>query len=78
MPSFAQDTATSPTAAWSPSTNPAAPSGQPNQGEMMKQMMVLSKLNENHKLLGSLAGIWSYNIKFWMNSDPNPPRDSKK
>jgi len=44
----------------------------------MKQMMELSKLNENHKLLASLAGNWSYNIKFWMNPDPNAkPQESK-
>ena len=44
----------------------------------MKQMMELSKLNENHKLLASLAGNWTYNIKFWMNPDPNAkPQESK-
>jgi hypothetical protein len=77
IPSFAQGTATSPTAASSPSTNPTAPSGQPTEGEMMKQIMELSKLGENHKLLASLAGTWSYTIKFWMNPDPNaPPQQS--
>ena len=44
----------------------------------MKQMMVMAKLNENHKLLASLAGSWNYTIKFWMNPDPNaPPQESK-
>ena len=44
----------------------------------MKQMMELSKLNENHKLLTSLDGNWDYNIKFWMNPDPNAkPQESK-
>jgi hypothetical protein len=42
----------------------AAPSA-----EEMKQMMELAKLNENHKLLASLAGTWSYTVKMWM--DPN-------
>ena len=37
----------------------------------MKQMMELSKLNENHKLLKDLAGTWSYNVTMWM--DPNAP-----
>ena len=82
IPSFAQETATSPATAASPAaaaaaqTAPAA--GQPNPAEMMKQMMELSKLNENHKLLASLDGTWNYNIKFWMNPDPNAkPQESK-
>jgi hypothetical protein len=41
--------------------------------KMMAQMMELAKLNENHKLLGSLAGTWTYDIKMWMNPDPNAP-----
>src|ERR1700730_12613086 len=46
--------------------------------KMMQQMMELSKLNENHKLLGDLAGTWSYTIKMWMNPDPNAkPEESK-
>jgi len=46
--------------------------------EMMKQMMEMSKLNENHKLLTDLDGNWNYTIKFWMNPDPNaPPQQSK-
>ena len=44
----------------------------------MKQMMELSKLNENHKLLSGLDGNWNYTIKFWMNPDPNAsPQQSK-
>ena len=39
-------------------------------------MMELSKLNENHKLLGQLAGTWSFVTKLWM--DPSkPPQESK-
>ncbi len=44
----------------------AAATGQPNEAEMMKQMAELAKLNENHKLLASMAGTWSYIVKFWM------------
>jgi len=56
----------------------APPAGQPNPQEMMKQMMELSKLNENHKLLESMDGNWNYTIKMWMNPDPNaPPQESK-
>lgn len=43
---------------------------------MMKMMMEMSKLNENHKLLAELAGTWSFTTKFWM--DPGqPPSESK-
>jgi hypothetical protein len=42
----------------------ASPSGMPNEAEMMKQMMELAKLNENHKLLADLAGTWNYVVKF--------------
>jgi Protein of unknown function (DUF1579) len=78
--SFAQTTASSPATASSPSAaQPAAPGGQPNMQEMMTQMMELSKLNENHKLLSSLDGNWNYTIKFWMNpGEPNSkPQESK-
>jgi hypothetical protein len=78
VPCFAQETAASPAAGSAVATSPvAAPSGQPNQAEMMKQMMELSKLNENHKLLSSLDGNWTYKVKFWMNPDPNAkPQES--
>jgi hypothetical protein len=74
-PSFAQTSGESPAGATS---SAAAPSGQPNPQEMMKQMMEMSKLNENHKVLTDLDGNWNYAIKFWMNPDPNaPPQQSK-
>ena len=78
-PSFAQTTSTSPAGASSSSAaQPAASGGQPNQQEMMKQMMELAKLNENHKLLTGLDGNWNYTIKFWMNPDPNAKPDESK
>ena len=44
----------------------------------MKQMMEMSKLNENHKLLADMNGSWNYSIKMWMNPDPNAkPQESK-
>ncbi len=74
-------TAPLPAAATNPAvaTNPvAAPSGQPSQDEMMKQMMEMSKLNDNHKLLAETTGTWSYTVKMWMNPDPNAkPQESK-
>ncbi len=63
----------------SPAGNPAsstATSGMPNEAEMMKQMMDLAKLNENHKLLGELAGDWTYSVKMWM-APGAPPTESK-
>ena len=45
---------------------------------MMQQMMELSKLNENHKLLGDLAGTWSYTVKMWMNPDPSAKPEEYK
>ena len=78
-PSFAQSPSTSPAISSPGATSPAvAPAAQPNPAEMMKQMIELSKLNENHKLLASLDGTWSYNIKMWMDPDPSAkPQESK-
>src|SRR6266852_583800 len=82
--SFAQPTTTSPAPGGKVTNTPqvAAPAqpgtGQPNAADMMKQMMELSKLNENHKLLSSLDGNWNYTIKFWMKPDHSaPPQESK-
>jgi hypothetical protein len=76
-PSFAQTPATSPAVGTSSAAAVSAP-GQPNPQEMMKQMMEMSKLNENHKLLADMNGNWNYTIKMWMNPDPNvPPQQSK-
>jgi hypothetical protein len=73
--SLAQDQAASPASSQTVATSPVA---APNEADMMKQMMDLSKLNENHKLLASLDGSWNYTIKFWMNPDPNAkPEESK-
>jgi hypothetical protein len=77
--SSAQSPATSPaTATSSMAAQPASATGQPNPEEMMKQMMEMSKLNENHKLLADMNGNWNYAIKMWMNPDPNAkPQESK-
>jgi hypothetical protein len=73
--SLAQDQAASPASSPTVATSPVA---GPNEADMMKQMMDLSKLNENHKLLASMDGSWNYTIKFWMNPDPNAkPEESK-
>jgi uncharacterized protein DUF1579 len=76
---FAQTSTMSPTAAATPaSVSPTATSAQPDPAEMMKQMMELAKLNENHKMLADLVGTWSYTVKMWMNPDPSAkPEESK-
>jgi Protein of unknown function (DUF1579) len=76
---FAQQTspAMSPPSTTTTATTAAAPSAADMQ-KMMAQMTEMSKTNENHKLLASLDGNWNYNIKFWMNPDPNAkPQESK-
>ncbi|PYL12258.1 MAG: hypothetical protein DMF48_02830 [Verrucomicrobia bacterium] len=77
--SFAQSPGTSPAIGTAPGGAAAtAPTGQPNPEEMMKQMMEMSKLNENHKLLADMNGSWNYTIKMWMSPDPNAqPQQSK-
>ncbi|HEY2125303.1 MAG TPA: DUF1579 family protein, partial [Chthoniobacterales bacterium] len=81
LPSFAQEKRDEPpVSAVAEPVNAAdvKPDAKPSEAEMMKQMMEMGKLNENHKLLGSLAGTWTYTVKFWMNPDPNaPPTESK-
>jgi hypothetical protein len=53
-----------PTTVTSPAVSaPATTTASPNEAEMMKQMMELAKLNENHKLLADLAGSWSTSVK---------------
>ena len=49
--------------------------GQPSAADMQK-MMELANPGENHKLLGALAGTWTYDVTMWM--DPAaPPQKSK-
>jgi len=45
---------------------------KPDDAEMMAKMMELSKLNDNHKLLGTLAGTWTDTVKMWMDPKGNP------
>src|ERR1700736_4467082 len=60
-------TASSPAPATTTTSTSAAPSA-----EEMKQMMELAKLNDNHKLLASTAGTWSYTVKMWMDPKGKP------
>ena len=55
-------------------TAPAQPSA--DMQEMMKVMMEMGKVGENHKLLGELAGSWTYTAKMWMEPG-GQPQESK-
>jgi len=63
--SFAQSPTPQPSAPFTaPAVSaPATTAASPDPAEMMKQMMEMAKLNENHKLLADLAGSWSYTVK---------------
>jgi hypothetical protein len=55
---------TPPASVTSPAVSaPATTAPSSNEAEMMKQMMELAKLNDNHKLLADLAGSWSTSVK---------------
>jgi hypothetical protein len=67
--------AADPAAATSLKSAAAQPSAEDMQ-KMMAQMMELSKIGENHKLLSEMAGSWAYTVKMWM--DPSgKPQESK-
>jgi Protein of unknown function (DUF1579) len=71
--SFAQETAKDPAAAAVAQSAPEAKvSGQPSEADMMAKMMEMSKLNDNHKLLATMAGTWNYTVKMWMDPKGNP------
>ncbi len=65
----------------SPATAAVAPNAQPSAEDMQKmmaQMIELSKLNENHKLLTGLDGTWNCTVKMWMDGDTSKkPQESK-
>lgn len=64
------------TAASSPATSTSAATSTAPSAEEMAQMMELSKLNENHKLLAEFVGNWNYTVKMWM-APGAPPNESK-
>src|SRR5947208_4646466 len=70
------ESSSAPTTVTSPiGSAPATTTASPSEAEMMKQMMELAKLNENHKLLAELAGTWSTSVK--MMSPGKEPTVSK-
>jgi hypothetical protein len=48
---------------------------QPSESEMMAMMTEMAKPGENHKMLESSVGSWSYTVKWWMSPDA-PPMES--
>ena len=64
LPSFAQDKPEK--------KKEEKPTNAPSEADMAA-MMELSKPGENHKLLASGVGKWTYSVKMWMNPDPNAP-----
>ncbi len=49
-----------------------------SDAEMMKRWMEMSKLNDNHKLLGQSRRHWTYVVKMWMDGDTTKkPQESK-
>ena len=74
---LAPATASIPAAATSVTATAAQPNAEEMQ-KMMAQMMELSKLNENHKLLASLDGTWNCNVKMWMDGDTSKKPDVSK
>lgn len=88
--SFGQEKATSSAPAKKANTGQVAVPAQPktaksaanpsaaDMDKMMQQMMEMSKLNENHKLLSSMDGDWDYTVKMWMDGNTSgTPQESK-
>jgi hypothetical protein len=48
---------------------------QTSDGDMMATMMAMAKPGDNHKQFESLAGEWTYTVKWWMNPQM-PPSES--
>jgi hypothetical protein len=68
---FAQSPVPQPSAPSSTVTTPVVTAASPDPAEMMKQMMEMAKLNENHKLLADLVGSWSYTVKMMAPGEPS-------
>jgi hypothetical protein len=89
LPVFAQEPGTSPATSLpsdspkavvpgtpSATTSSAVAAGSPSEAEMMKQMMELAKLNENHKLLADFDGSWNYTVTMWMSPGAPPTKST--
>jgi len=49
---------------------------QPSEAEMMAMMAELAKPGENHKLLASGIGSWTYTLKWWTDPTATPTESS--
>ena len=65
-------TTTTTTTASSPASTTTTSTSTAPSADEMKQMMEMAKLNDNHKLLASTAGTWSYTVKMWMDPKGKP------
>jgi hypothetical protein len=74
-PALPTTSATATPAATASATTPAT-SQTPDMAKMMEMMTEMGKVGENHKLLGDMAGSWTYTAKMFM--DPSgQPQESK-
>jgi Protein of unknown function (DUF1579) len=71
-PTSSSPAAKAPMTASSPATATTTTTSAAPSAEEMKQMMEMAKLNENHKVLASTAGTFSYVVKMWMDPKGNP------
>ena len=72
VPSVSSPATTTTTTASSPAATKTTTTSAAPSADEMKQMMELAKLNENHKLLASMAGTWSYTVKMYMDPSGKP------
>ncbi len=71
-PGSSTDSSTAASSTGGTSTN------MPSEAEMMKMMMEMSKVNENHKLLAATEGNWNFTTKMWPNGDQTKKPDESK
>lgn len=51
---------------------PKSADKKPSDAETVAMMMEMAKPGENHKLLQSTTGTWTYTVKWWMNPEAPP------
>jgi hypothetical protein len=76
QPVASSPAAVKPAAAVTTASSPAIATAQAPDVAMMKQMMELATPGENHKLLASLVGTWSYNVTMWMAPGAPPSKST--
>ena len=76
QPVASSPAAVKPAAVSTTASSPAIATAQAPDAAMMKQMMELATPGENHKLLASLVGTWSYNVTMWMAPGAPPSKST--